>query len=194
MNYTNVDFEASYGTLEQLPPSDMPEVAFAGRSNVGKSSMLNRLLSRKAIARVSSVPGKTVTINFFTDGEVRLADLPGYGYAKVARSEKQRWAKMMEGYFSSGRDIRLVVLLVDMRHKPTADDMDMLEFLEQSGYNYAVVMTKADKLNKTEYAAQEKLIGDILAHYGVRQAVAFSSQTGQGAEQLRELINSTLGE
>ncbi len=120
MNYNKVEFEAAFGTLKQIPQSDLPEIVFAGRSNVGKSSMLNRIFNRKNLARVSSMPGKTITINFFkVENDVRIVDLPGYGYAKVAKGEKRRWAEMMEGYFQSPRNIKLVVQLVDMRHKPS---------------------------------------------------------------------------
>ena len=122
MNYNKVEFEAAFGTLKQIPESDLPEIVFAGRSNVGKSSMLNRLFNRKNLARVSSMPGKTITINFFKVENVRIVDLPGYGYAKVAKGEKRRWAEMIEGYFQSPRNIKLVVQLVDMRHKPSEDD------------------------------------------------------------------------
>ena len=123
MNYNKVEFEAAFGTLKQIPQSDLPEIVFAGRSNVGKSSMLNRIFNRKNLARVSSMPGKTITINFFkVENDVRIVDLPGYGYAKVAKGEKRRWAEMMEGYFQSPRNIKPVVQLVDMRHKPSEDD------------------------------------------------------------------------
>ena len=190
MNYNNVVFEAAYGTFAQLPASDLPEIAFAGRSNVGKSSLLNRLLSRKSLARVSSMPGKTVTINFYKAGDVRLADLPGYGYAKVAKSEKQRWAEMMEGYFNSGRAIVLVILLVDMRHSLTADDKNMLAFLSQSGFDFVVVLTKADKLNKGEYAKQRDALHDELSEFGDITAIPFSSQTGEGVEELKMILNN----
>ena len=132
MNLQTAAFEAAYGTFSQLPPSNLPEIAFSGRSNVGKSSLLNRLFNRKSLARVSSVPGKTVTINFYSVGDVRFVDLPGYGYAKVPKAEKLRWAEMMEGYFNSDRDIKLVVQLVDMRHPPTKDDLQMLAFLREN--------------------------------------------------------------
>ena len=148
MNLQDAAFEAAYGTFAQLPTSDLPEIAFSGRSNVGKSSLLNRLFNRKSLARVSSVPGKTVTINFYSVGDVRFVDLPGYGYAKVPKAEKIRWAEMMEGYFNSDRNIKLVVQLVDMRHPPTKDDIMMMEFLQQTGYEFIVVMTKSDKLKK----------------------------------------------
>ena len=126
MRYDKAEFKAAYGTFGQLPESDLPEIAFAGRSNVGKSSLLNKLFQRKSLARVSSVPGKTITINFYEAENVNFVDLPGYGYAKVAKTEKQRWAEMMEGYFNSDRNIKLVVQLVDMRHAPSKQDIEPL--------------------------------------------------------------------
>ena len=129
MNYHKIVFERSFGTSEQLPASDMPEIAFAGRSNVGKSSMINKVFNRKQLARVSAVPGKTATINFFQADGIRFADLPGYGYARVSKGEKRRWAELIEGYFNQDRDLRLVFQLIDMRHPPTGDDLTMVDFL-----------------------------------------------------------------
>lgn len=188
MNLQNVDFEAAYGTLAQLPPSDLPEIAFAGRSNVGKSSLLNRLFNRKSLARVSSVPGKTVTVNFYKADNLRLADLPGYGYAKVAKSEKKRWADLMEGYFRSERDIRLVVQLIDMRHPPTKDDLIMLTFLKDQAYPFAVVLTKSDKLNKTEYANRLESVKKELDFVPQERLIPFSTVTGAGVEQLKSVL------
>ncbi|NMP38036.1 MAG: YihA family ribosome biogenesis GTP-binding protein [Clostridiales bacterium] len=192
MNFNTAVFEAAYGTLEQLPVSDKPEIAFSGRSNVGKSSLLNRLMSRKALARVSSAPGKTVTVNFYAVEGVRLADLPGYGYAKVSRDEKKRWALLMEGYFGSGRDIRLVVQLIDMRHPATADDMQMLEFLVHEGIPFAAVLTKSDKLNKTEYAQQLEALKAQLAVFGDIKIIPFSAVSGEGADAVRLEIENAL--
>ncbi len=141
MNYNKVEFEAAFGTLKQIPQSDLPEIVFAGRSNVGKSSMLNKIFNRKNLARVSSMPGKTITINFFKVEDVRIVDLPGYGYAKVAKGEKRRWAEMMEGYFQQERNIKLVVQLVDMRHKPSEDDYVMMRFLQDAGLPFIVAAT-----------------------------------------------------
>ena len=168
MHLQQVKFEAAFGTFAQLPKSDLPEVAFAGRSNVGKSSLLNCLFRRKSLARVSSVPG--------------------YGYAKVAKSEKQRWSELMEGYFRSGRDIRLVVQLVDMRHPPTKDDLGMLEFLQANGYAFAVVLTKSDKLNKTEYQNRLALAEKELPQVPRERLIPFSAVRKEGAEQLLALI------
>ncbi len=188
MRFDKVQYEASYGTSAQLPRSEAVEIAFAGRSNVGKSSMLNKVLNRKNLARVSSVPGKTVTVNFFDCDGVKLVDLPGYGYAKVNFNEKKRWADLMEGYFNSGRNIRLVVQLTDMRHSPTKDDLDMMRFLKDAGFNFIVVMTKSDKLNKTERNKRLEAIKDELAEFGDIEAIPFSAQNGEGAEKIRELI------
>lgn len=188
MHLQQVKFEAAFGTFAQLPKSDLPEVAFAGRSNVGKSSLLNCLFRRKSLARVSSVPGKTVTVNFYLADGVRFVDLPGYGYAKVAKSEKQRWSELMEGYFRSGRDIRLVVQLVDMRHPPTRDDLGMLEFLQANGYEFAVVLTKSDKLNKTEYQNRLALAEKELPQVPRERLIPFSAVRKEGAEQLLALI------
>lgn len=188
MRFDRVKYEASYGTSQQLPKSDAVEIAFAGRSNVGKSSMLNKVLNRKNLARVSSVPGKTVTVNFFDCDGVKLVDLPGYGYAKVNFNEKKRWADLMEGYFNSGRNIRLVVQLTDMRHPVTKDDLDMMRFMKAAGFDFIVVMTKSDKLNKTERTKRLEAIKEELAEFGDIEAIPFSSQNGEGAEKIREIL------
>lgn len=193
MNYNKVQFEAAFGTLKQIPPSELPEIVFAGRSNVGKSSMLNRLFNRKNLARVSSVPGKTITINFFRVDDVRIVDLPGYGYAKVAKGEKRRWAEMMEGYFQSGRNIKLVVQLVDMRHKPSEDDYIMMRFLRDTGLPFVVAATKSDKLNKTQYNERKSDLNEELAEFGDNLTIIpFSSEKGEGAEELKAVIESVV--
>lgn len=192
MRFDNPIFETSFGSFEQLKASDMPEVAFSGRSNVGKSSLLNKLLSRKSLARVSSVPGKTVTINFFKVDKCRFVDLPGYGYAKVARDEKLRWAELMEGYFSSGRDIRLVVQLIDMRHMPTQQDLDMIEYMLECEIPFVVALTKCDKLNVTERFNQLESICSLLARYGEIKVIPFSSTKGDGVEELRKQISKVV--
>ncbi len=191
MNYNNAQFEKAFGAFEQLENSDLPEICFSGRSNVGKSSLINRVLGRKSIARVSSKPGKTVTINFYRVDNVRLVDLPGYGYAKVAFSEKERWAELMEGYFSSGRNIKMVFQLVDMRHPATDFDLSMLDFLSQSGIPYTVILTKADKLNKTETEKRMNLIFEELGEFADNtEIIPFSAQNGQGCDRIREIIDS----
>jgi len=195
MNYNNFSFESAHGLSEQLPPSDLPEICFSGRSNVGKSSLINKLVGRKALARVSTKPGKTVTVNFFRESDVRLADLPGYGYAKVSFSEKERWAELMEHYFASGRNIKLVVQLVDMRHPATADDVSMINYLISTGYKFIIVLTKSDKLNKTEY---KNRLEDFAEQFdGLPEDTAFfpfSSQNGEGLDKLKAAIEAALSE
>ena len=193
MRFDKVQYEASYGTSQQLPKSDAVEIAFAGRSNVGKSSMLNKVLNRKNLARVSSVPGKTVTINFFDCDGVKLVDLPGYGYAKVAKGEKRRWAEMMEGYFQSPRNIRLVVQLVDMRHKPSEDDYIMMRFLQDAGLPFIVAATKSDKLNKTQYNQRKEALREELAEFGDDLVILpFSSEKGEGTDELKRIIEGVI--
>ena len=195
MRYDKAEFKAAYGTFGQLPDSNFPEIAFAGRSNVGKSSLLNKLFNRKSLARVSSVPGKTITINFYQVDDVNFVDLPGYGYAKVAKSEKERWAEMMEGYFNSDRNIKLVVQLVDMRHPPTKDDIMMMEFLQSSGYEFIVVMTKSDKLKKKkDYNERIEKSKQEMSFVAEDRLIPFSSETGAGLDILKKYIEEYLGE
>ena len=192
MNINNFAYEASYGTSRQLPTSTLPEIAFAGRSNVGKSSLLNCLLRRKALARVSGTPGKTVTVNFYTDGAVRLADLPGYGYAKRPQSERKRFAELMEGYFQQGRNIALVVQLIDMRHPPTKDDHTMLQFLQEAGLPFVVALTKRDKLRPMQYAKRMEELEEEFAPYGEVVRIPFSSETGEGRAALIEHMENVI--
>ncbi len=191
MKLEKAEFEAAFGTVSQIFPCTVPEAVFAGRSNVGKSSLINKLLSRKSLARVSSQPGKTATINFYACEGARLVDLPGYGYAKVSRAEKERWAGLIDGYFAQERDIRLVVMLVDSRHKPTADDITMLDFLEETGLPTVIALTKIDKLNKSERAARLAAFPDELG-CDEEMLVPFSSVTGEGADTLRDLLTEVL--
>ena len=193
MNYNNAEFEKSFGTAQQLEASDLPEICFCGRSNVGKSSLINRVLGRKSIARVSSKPGKTVTVNFYRVGDFRLVDLPGYGYAKVPFSEKSRWADLMEGYFQSGRNIKMAFQLIDMRHPATEFDMSLLDFMSQIGIPYTVVLTKSDKLNKAETQTRLALIKEELGEFadGV-QIIPFSAQNNDGVEMLRLVIENSI--
>lgn len=187
MNFQQVSFESAAGKASQLPASDLPEIVFSGKSNVGKSSLLNKLVNRKALARVSATPGKTATINFFRLPDCRLVDLPGYGYARVSQSEKKRWAELVEGYFAQNRNIRLVIQLLDMRHAPTEDDRGMVQFLLDSGLPFVAVCTKADKLNKTQRTAQLAYYQDLFSETGIT-VLPFSSQTGEGVEQLQKMI------
>ncbi|MBQ8029285.1 MAG: YihA family ribosome biogenesis GTP-binding protein [Clostridia bacterium] len=194
MKFDNAQFEASYGTAAQLKPSTLPEIAFSGRSNVGKSSLLNKLLGRKSLARVSSVPGKTVTVNMFKLASCRFVDLPGYGYAKVNDNEKRRWSELMEAYFDSGRDIRLVVQLIDMRHEPTAQDLQMIEYMNEKNIPFVVALTKCDKLNKTERSNQLMSICSVLTKYGNISVIPFSATKGDGVDELRRYIEKAVSE
>lgn len=192
MNWNKVEFECAFGTLEQLCESDLAEVCFSGRSNVGKSSLINKLLNRKSIARVSSTPGKTVTVNFYRLEDFRLVDLPGYGYAKV-QSDRERWAQLVEGYFTSERNIKLCLQLIDMRHQPSEFDVSMLEFLKYYSIPYVIVLTKCDKLNKTQYNEQLKTIKQQLGPLseGVT-VIPFSALKGIGTQEIRTEIEKAL--
>ena len=193
MNYNKAEFERAFGISGQLRPSDVPEIAFAGRSNVGKSSLLNKLFNRKSLARVSSVPGKTITINFYDVDGYKFVDLPGYGYAKLSKSERDRFGELMEGYFQSGRNIKLVVQLVDMRHKPSQDDFGMIDFMQQMDIPFIVVCTKADKLKVKEFKRREKEIKEELSMVDENLIIPFSSQSGLGLDTVKMLIEKSLG-
>ena len=192
MNYNKAEFEKSYGISSQLPPSDITEIAFAGRSNVGKSSLLNKLFNRKSLARVSSVPGKTITINFYDVDGYKFVDLPGYGYAKLSKSERDRFGELMEGYFQSGRNIKLVVQLVDMRHKPSQDDFGMIDFMKQMNIPFIIVCTKADKLKVKEFKKREQEIKEELSMVDSDLIIPFSSQNGLGLDKIKILIEKSL--
>lgn len=188
MNFNKAEFYTSYGSFKQLPPSDRTEIAFSGRSNVGKSSLINKLLNRKALARVSAVPGKTATINFYAVDGIYFVDLPGYGYAKVSKSEKERWGALIEGYLHDDRELGLVFQLIDFRHPPTGDDIMMVNFLIDSGIPFAVVLTKADKLSKKQRAERrEALLTELPCGEDIT-IIEFSAETGEGAEELRGII------
>ena len=188
MNFNKVNFERAFGTSSQLPPSTLPEVAFAGRSNVGKSSMLNALFGRKSLAKVSQKPGKTSTINFFTTDTARFVDLPGYGYARVAKSEKGRWAELIEGYFNQDRNFALVVSLVDIRHETQELDLNMIGFLMEAGLPFAVVLTKADKLSRNQQNRQVAVLRRQLALPDDVPMLVTSSEKRTGFDDLRKLI------
>ena len=190
MNYNNAVFEKAFGTSAQLTASDLPEVCFAGRSNVGKSSLINKIFNRKNLARVSSMPGKTATINFFRLENIRFVDLPGYGYAKVSKNEKLRWAELMEGYFNSDRNIQLVVQLVDFRHPPTKDDLSMIDFLIDMEFPFIVVLTKADKLSQKQRRERLEALETEIPCFKDITVVEFSSETGEGVEELKDIIIS----
>lgn len=192
MNYNSAKFEKSFGISSQLPISDMPEITFSGRSNVGKSSLLNKLFNRKSLARVSSVPGKTVTINFYGVDNAKFVDLPGYGYAKLSKQERDRFGELMEGYFHSGRNIKLVVQLVDLRHKPSLDDYSMLDFLSQMDIPVLVVCTKADKLKVNEYKKRCSEIKEELSMIDENRIIPFSAKSGIGLDEIKKFIENSL--
>lgn len=190
MKIQTAAFEAAAALESQLLAPDLPEVAFSGRSNVGKSSLINKLVARKALARTSATPGKTATINFYRLDTLRLVDLPGYGYAKVSQAEKKRWQGLIQGYFAADRDLRLTLQLVDMRHPPTADDRQMIDFMIETGIPFVVVLTKADKLNKTQRQERWEDFQQEFAEYEGIRLIPFSAVTGEGVEELRDIIVS----
>ena len=184
----NVEFTYSAGLSSQLRPDDRPDGVFSGCSNVGKSSLINKLCNRESLTRVSAKPRKTATINFFDAGSFNLVDLPGYGYAKVSKVEKLRWAELVEGYFSAGRRIALVVQIIDMRHKPSADDLVMIDRLIDEELPFVIVFTKADKLNKTERTKRLAAFAQEIPCFEDIHAVPFSSVTGEGQDVLRSIL------
>ena len=184
MIFNKADFIASYGISSQLPESDRPELSFSGRSNVGKSSLINKLCSRKNLARVSSTPGKTATINFYAVDDCYFVDLPGYGYAKVSKTERDRWGKLMENYFQSAGLIHLGVQIVDARHKPTADDVTMHDYFVQTGCPVVIVANKLDKLKAREIEPNLAQIRETLSLRDDELVIPFSAEKGTGKEQL----------
>ena len=188
MNYNNVVFETSFGRIDQLPESDLVELVFAGRSNVGKSSLINKFFNRKNLARVSAVPGKTQTINFFRLENVRFADLPGYGYAKVAKDNKAKWSNLIGGYFAAGRRIELVFQLIDMRHPPTKDDLQMINYLIENEFPFVIVLTKQDKLSQKQQRERLEALHKEIPYADQIQMIPFSAETGYGVEELRSIV------
>lgn len=190
MNIHNVSLTVSAVKENQYPKTLFPDVAFAGRSNVGKSSLINKLLNRKSLARVSSKPGKTATINFFNiDDHINFVDLPGYGFARVSKEEKRKWRFMIETYLTKRDTLKLVVLLVDSRHEPTEDDKLMLSFIREASLNALVVMTKFDKLKPSQRDINISTIIKALDLKGDDVIIPFSSVTGLGKEEFWSYID-----
>lgn len=197
INFNKAEYLVSYGLASQIPTPKENEIqiAFSGRSNVGKSSAINKIFNRKSLARVSSVPGKTATINFYGAGDdVHFVDLPGYGYAKASKSEIKRWSKLIDGYFEKATHLELVIALIDMRHKPSVLDVQMIEFLIEAELNFIVVMTKSDKLNKSEYKSRLENIRSELPYGDQLEIIPFSSMTGEGVEKVHEIIEELVEE
>lgn len=188
MNVHSAVFEAAAGISAQLPEGNLPEIAFSGRSNVGKSSLINRILNRKGLARTSATPGKTATINFYRLDSMRLVDLPGYGYAKVSDSERRRWSELIEGYFDDDRDLRLVIQLWDIRHDPSKDDYQMLEYMLEREIPFILVLTKSDKLNKSERSKRLEAFEAILDDLEGVTVIPFSAINGEGSDEIRSII------
>ena len=190
MRYSQAAFKASYGLSSQLPDHDRPEIVFSGRSNVGKSSLINKLCNRKSLARVSATPGKTATINYYDLGDAYLVDLPGYGYAKVSASERARWDDLINSYFAVAERCTLLVQLLDSRHAPSADDRMMLEYLRHHGIPFVAALTKADKLKKAEAERATGEFAALCAEYGCKGVVLTSAQDGRGVEELQRVIEA----
>lgn len=194
VNFHNAQFTAAYGTSSQLPKPNLPEVAVCGRSNVGKSSLLNKLMFRKNLAKVSSKPGKTATVNFYTiDKKLELVDLPGYGFAATAKSEKARWSELIDGYFDQDRPFSMVLSLVDIRHEATKLDIGMMSYLLSRELPFAVVLTKADKLSNNQ---QSKMVSTIRKQLDLPKQVQIlktSSEKNLGIDELRRFIAESAG-
>lgn len=191
MNLNNVALMLSAVSKRQYPNTDLPEIAFAGRSNVGKSSLINKLLNRKKLARVSAQPGKTATINFYDiDKTLIFVDLPGYGFAKVSKQEKEKWGRMIEEYLNEREQLIQVVLLVDMRHKPTNDDIMMFNWIVESGFEPVIIATKKDKVKPSQREDALNLIKETL---GVDNVIPFSSEKGDGVDEVWNLFKQMIG-
>jgi len=189
MHVKNVNLETVCGITSTLPENDKPEVAFAGKSNVGKSSLINALMNRKSYARTSGQPGKTQTINFYNISNLLyFVDLPGYGYAKVALAIKAKWGKMIEKYLHSSKQLRLVFLLIDIRHEPSDNDKNMYDWIVGNGFYPIIVMTKMDKIKRSQLQKHTKMIEKGLAVEEGTPVVPFSSLTKQGRDEIWELI------
>ena len=195
MKIKNVELEIVCGITSKLPETDKVEVAFAGKSNVGKSSLINALMNRKALARTSATPGKTQTINFYNVNDVMyLVDLPGYGYAKVSEQEKIKWGQLIERYLHTSKQLKAVFLLIDIRHDPSANDKMMYEWIVSQGYHPIIIATKLDKLKRSQVAKHVKMIKEGLKLLHGTTVIPFSAETKQGREEIWELMDSYLQE
>jgi GTP-binding protein len=191
IKYETARFVASYGSIDQLPPSTLPEVSFAGRSNVGKSSLMNKLFGRKALVKVSSRPGKTANINFFEADGVHFVDLPGYGFARVSAAEKQRWADLIGGYFQADRSHNLVVVLVDIRLDAQKLDVQMINYLSAAELPFIVALTKCDKLSRPK---QQQAKAKLAKQFGLdpMAMIVTSAEKGDGIQDLKRFIQNAV--
>lgn len=193
MNVTKAEMVITAGMTSQFPQHDMPEIAFAGKSNVGKSSLLNAMLNRRALARTSSQPGKTQTINFYSVQDTFMfVDLPGYGYAKVSKSERERWGKLIEGYLEKREHLQKIILLIDIRHEVGSNDKMMYDWIKHYHNEVVVVATKLDKIKRSQVQKQLSVIRKGLGLSGTDKLIAFSSETKQGKEELWKVIEECL--
>lgn len=193
MKIKNVELEIVCGITSKLPETDKVEIAFAGKSNVGKSSLINALMNRKALARTSATPGKTQTINFYNVNDIMyLVDLPGYGYAKVSEKEKIQWGKLIEKYLNTSKQLKAVFLLIDIRHDPSANDKMMYEWIVAQGYHPIIVATKLDKLKRSQVQKHVKMIKEGLQLIPGTTVIPFSAETKQGREEIWELMETYL--
>ena len=189
----NVSLETVIGVTSKIPENQMMEIAFAGKSNVGKSSLINALMNRKSLARTSAQPGKTQTINFYNiNDEMYFVDLPGYGYAKVSQTEKEKWGKMIERYLQSSKVLQAVFLLIDIRHNPSANDKQMYDWIMSNGFHPIVIATKLDKINRSQIQKQVKIVREGLGADKETIIIPFSAQTKQGRDEIYELIDNML--
>lgn len=193
MHVKSVNLETVCGITSTLPENDKPEIAFAGRSNVGKSSLINGLMNRKAYARTSAQPGKTQTINFYNiNEELYFVDLPGYGYARASEEIKAKWGKMIENYLKSSTQLKIIFLLLDIRHEPSANDKLMYDWIVHQGYEPVIIATKLDKINRSQRDKQIKILRQGLGAKGSTKILPFSALNKQGRDEIWELIEETL--
>ena len=192
MKIKNVELSIVCGITSKLPETDRVEIAFAGKSNVGKSSLINALMNRKALARTSATPGKTQTINFYNINDIMyLVDLPGYGYAKVSEREKEQWGKLIERYLNTSKQLKAVFLLIDIRHEPSANDRMMYEWILAQGYEPIIIATKLDKLKRSQVQKHVKMVKEGLGVLPGTIIIPFSAETKQGREEIWELIETS---